>query len=93
MTARLFFLFNFFFQKLPKTIIATQIRSTVKYIPKRNKKKVYAYFPCIMTNHSKTQKITQQYIYKPNKISSIAWEKKITSPLLIDKSTFIIGKY
>jgi hypothetical protein len=54
-------------------IITTQIRSTIKYI---TMKKLYAYFPCIMTNHSKTQKNTQQYIYKPNKISRIAWKKQ-----------------
>jgi hypothetical protein len=72
-------------------IIATQIRSTVKYItkvlistikPKKRKKEKRrqhinktAYFSCIMTNRSKTQKNTQQYIYKPNKINSIAWKK------------------
>jgi hypothetical protein len=41
-----------------------------------------------MTNRSKTQKITQQYIYKLNKISSIAWKKTKNSSLLIAKSKY-----
>jgi hypothetical protein len=46
-----------------------------------------------MTNHSKTQKLTQQYIYT-NPTKSVALHgKKKSSILLIDKSTFIIGKY
>jgi hypothetical protein len=47
------------------------IRSTVKYIKKKDKKNVRIFH---MQNHKKK---TQQYIYKPNKISSIAWGKKI----------------
>jgi len=45
MMARFFFYLNFF-QKLPKIIIATQIRSIVKYKKKKKKKKkVVPIFP------------------------------------------------
>jgi hypothetical protein len=51
---------------------------TVKYIYIKKKKKKYVRI-FYMQNHKKQKKQkkkTQQYIYKPDKISSIAWGKK-----------------